>query len=154
MTTKELKKRNGIEQNKKLFDAYTQLENLLLALREKEIPENVMSAISASIYSLNLIPDEDLELKKQTKRCLSYIIVLLEKDLKIVAINHYRNNWMVIGMGLGMAIFGIPLGIFTENMGLIGLGIPLGMGIGIAIGANMDKKALESGRQLDLEIKY
>lgn len=31
--------------------------------------------------------------------------------------------------------------------------IPLGMAIGIAIGAGMDKKALEEGRQLDIEIR-
>ena len=31
--------------------------------------------------------------------------------------------------------------------------MPLGMAIGIAIGAGMDKKALEEGRQLDIEIR-
>jgi hypothetical protein len=38
-------------------------------------------------------------------------------------------------------------------MGLIGIGLPLGMSAGIAVGSQMDKKAFEEGRQLDIEIK-
>ncbi len=57
-----------------------------------------------------------------------------------------------------MAAFGIPLGvafgISIGNMGLLGIGLPIGMVIGMAVGSVMDKKAVESGRQLDLEIKY
>ena len=68
--------------------------------------------------------------------------------------NHYRNTWLA----LGMAAFGIPLGVAfgtsSGNMGLIGIGLPIGMVIGMAVGSGMDKKAVESGRQLDLEIKY
>lgn len=32
--------------------------------------------------------------------------------------------------------------------------IPIGLAIGMAVGTGMDKKALEEGRQIDLEIKY
>ncbi len=32
------------------------------------------------------------------------------------------------------------------------LGIPIGMGIGIAMGSGMDKKAFKEGRQLDIEV--
>jgi len=34
------------------------------------------------------------------------------------------------------------------------IGLAIGMAIGMAIGTGMDKKALEEGRQIDLEIKY
>ncbi len=58
-------------------------------------------------------------------------------------------------MSLGMAAFGLPLGVVfgssTGNMGLLGIGLPIGMVIGMGVGSKMDKKAFEEGRQLDLE---
>lgn len=39
-------------------------------------------------------------------------------------------------------------------MGLIGIGLPIGMVIGMAVGSDLDKKAVKSGRQLDVEIKH
>ena len=61
-------------------------------------------------------------------------------------------------LGLGMAVFGVPIGVFLgvsiENMGMIGVGIPIGMAVGIAIGTSMDKKALEEGRQLNVSMEY
>lgn len=38
------------------------------------------------------------------------------------------------------------------NLGLIPASLPMGMGIGAMVGAGMDKKALQEGRQLALEI--
>jgi hypothetical protein len=53
-------------------------------------------------------------------------------------------------MSIGMADFGIPfgavVGAIMENMGFIGIGLPIGMAIGMLIGSGMDKKALEEGR--------
>ncbi|MFD2597795.1 hypothetical protein ACFSQ3_02435 [Sphingobacterium corticis] len=39
------------------------------------------------------------------------------------------------------------------NIGLLGIGLPIGMALGLAVRATMDKKAKQEGRQLDLEIK-
>ena len=55
--------------------------------------------------------------------------------------------------GLGIPI-GAALGASVGNMSLIGLGMILGMIFGITIGMGMDKKAKESGKQLDVEIEY
>ena len=56
-----------------------------------------------------------------------------------------------------MSVFGLPigaaLGLSFGNMGLIGIGLPLGGCVGIFVGSQMDKKAFEEGRQLDIEIK-
>ena len=82
------------------------------------------------------------------------IIKLLEKELKIVPKNYYRNLWFIVGM----SVFGLPLGvafgISIGNLGLLGIGLPIGMVIGIAVGSGMDKKAHKEGRQLNIEIKY
>ncbi len=61
-------------------------------------------------------------------------------------------------LALGMSAFGIPIGVAiglsVGNPGLLATGLPIGMGIGMAVGASMDKKAKETGKQLDVEIKY
>jgi hypothetical protein len=82
------------------------------------------------------------------------LIKLIEKEVKLVPKNYYRNLWLT----LGMAGFGIPIGVAfgasLGNMAFIGVGLPIGLAFGIALGTGMDKKALAEGRQLDLEIKY
>jgi len=60
-------------------------------------------------------------------------------------------------LAIGMSAFGIPFGVVfgasLDNMGYLGIGLPIGMAVGMVIGAGMDKKAFEEGRQLDLEYK-
>ena len=59
-------------------------------------------------------------------------------------------------MAIGIALFGVVLGtvfgVVMDNMAFIGLGIPLGVGIGLTIGRRKDKKAFDQGNQLDIEI--
>jgi hypothetical protein len=68
--------------------------------------------------------------------------------------NHYRNVWLA----LGIAAFGVPLGVVfgasLGNMGYLAIGIPFGLSIGLAIGTGLDKKAADEGRQLDVEINF
>jgi hypothetical protein len=93
-------------------------------------------------------------LRKQIKKTQSSILKLIEKELKLVTKNHYRNTWLAVGM----AAFGLPLGAALGtslgDIGLLGLGLPIGMVIGMAVGSGMDKKAFKDGKQLNLEIKY
>tara|TARA_R110002049_G_scaffold7173_2_gene42558 strand:+ start:1039 stop:1503 length:465 start_codon:yes stop_codon:yes gene_type:complete len=154
MEIKELKKRPSIDENEKLLNSYIQFDRLLTELKIKELSDEIISSINNGIDQINLSSDSEKELKKQIRKSQSDIIKMLEKELKLVTKNHYRNIWLA----LGMAAFGIPLGLIfgtsLGNMGFIGIGLPIGMGIGIAVGSSMDKKAFEEGRQLDLEIKY
>lgn len=87
-------------------------------------------------------------IKKRTSR----LFKIIEQKDKIVSKNHYRNIWL----GVGMAIFGLPIGVIFgvlyDNMALLAIGLPVGMVIGIAVGTQMDKKAFKAGRQIDLEI--
>ncbi len=153
MEIKELKKRPSIDQNKKLINAYSQFDNLLTALKNKELPEGIVKSINNGIDQINTVSKSEKELRKQIRKTQSAILKLIEKELKLVTKNHYRNTWLAVGM----AVFGLPLGVAfgtsIGNMGLLGIGLPIGMVIGMAVGSGMDKKAFESGRQLDLEIK-
>ena len=154
MEIKELKKRPNFDQNTKLISAYAQFDKLLTELKKKKLPEEIVNSINNGIDQLNSVSESEKELRKQIRVSQSSILKLIEKELKIVTKNHFRNTWLAVGM----AVFGIPLGVAfgasLGNMAFLGIGLPIGMAIGIAVGSGMDKKAFEEGRQIDLEIKY
>ena len=150
MEIKELKKRPNFDQNTKLISAYAQFDKLLTELKKKKLPEEIVNSINNGIDQLNSVSESEKELRKQIRVSQSSILKLIEKELKIVTKNHFRNTWLAVGM----AVFGIPLGVAfgasLGNMAFLGIGLPIGMAIGIAVGSGMDKKAAEEGRQLDL----
>jgi hypothetical protein len=154
MEIKELKKRPSIDQNTKLISAYAQFDKLLTELKKKKLPEEIVNSINNGIDQINSVSESEKELRKQIRVSQSSTLKLIEKELKIVTKNHYRNTWLAVGM----TVFGIPLGVAfgasLGNMAFLGIGLPIGMAIGIAVGSGMDKKAFEEGRQIDLEIKY
>lgn len=154
MEIKELVRRPNIEQNKKLNSAYTQLNTLLTELKKRDLNEKIVNSINKGIDQINAGSESEKAYRKQIRKTQSSILKSIESELKLVTKNHYRNTWLAIGM----AVFGIPLGAAfgasMGNMGLLGIGLPIGMAIGIAVGSGMDKKALETGRQLNFEVKF
>ena len=150
----ELKERENISDNIKLSRIYVQLGELLKNLKKKELTPEIIKSINGDIEELNSSSLTSNELIKLVKLKQTKIIKVVEKELKIVPKNYYRNLWLI----LGMSVFGIPIGVAfgssIGNMGLLGIGLPIGMGIGIVVGSGMDKKAFKEGRQLDIEIKY
>lgn len=149
----DLNQRPGIKQNNKLNMAYVQFGKLLSELRKRKLSDKILNVLNHHIEDLNSISDSDKKLRAQIRIHQAAIVRRIEKELKIVCKNHYRNTWM----GVGMAAFGIPFGVAfamsLDNMAFIGMGIPFGFAIGIAIGTKMDQKAAKEGRQLDLELK-
>ena len=144
---------NKNDSNIKVNNSIEQFKQLNKLLNDKKLPVKIIEKINFEIELLNssqLVGNSLLHLikKKQNK-----IIRLTEKELKIVPKNYYRNLWMV----LGMSAFGLPLGVAfglsMGNIGLLAIGLPIGMGIGVLVGSKLDKKASESGKQLDIELK-
>lgn len=133
---------------------YQQWQALLDSLEEKKISIKTTEIINQEIEAINSTSLRDKSLQNLLKVKQTFILGLLEKDEKLVPKNHYRNRWLAVGL----AAFGIPLGMIfglsLGNMGLIGIGLPIGMSIGIAVGTSMDKKAQTESRQLNVEIKY
>ena len=152
MEIKELDKRPGIEQDKKLNNRYESFEKLIIELKKKEIPLQIANSVNRDIEELNSFSGSNKELLKQLRRAQSRILKLIEKELKLVPKNLYRNRWLAIGMSAFGIPFGVAFGVSLGNMAFLGIGIPIGMVVGMAIGAGMDKKAFEDGKQLDLEI--
>ena len=149
----ELKEKQNISDNIKLSRIYGQLGELLKELREKALPHEVIKSINQDIEELNFTILTGNELRKLVKQKQTKIIRLVEKELKITPKNYYRNLWFVLGMSLGSGI-GVFIATSIGNIGLLGIGIPIGMVIGIAVGTAKDKKAFEEGRQLNIEVKY
>ena len=154
MEFKKIEKKPNIDQDQKLMDKFDGFEKLINELEKKEVPPDIVNSINRDIDEINSFSGSGKDLLKQFRKTQSGIIKMLEKELKLVTKNHYRNMWLAVGM----SAFGIPIGVIiwviADNPGLLAIGIPIGMGIGIAVGIAMDKKANENGKQLDVEIKY
>jgi hypothetical protein len=141
------------DNNHKIEKSITQFRKLIEILNTKNIPENIVEIINSEILILNsseVVGNSFLHLLKKKQNSITKLI---EKELKLVPKNYYRNLWFA----LGMTAFGLPLGVAfglsIGNIGLLGIGLPIGMVIGLSIGSLMDKKALERGKQLDIELK-
>ncbi len=149
----ELKENGNVWKDSKSIPVFNQLRLILDGLRNRDIPDRIIVSINRDLEELNSTLLTESMLRKLIKQKQLKIIKLLEKELKIVPKNHYRNLWSV----LGMSAFGLPLGVALGssigNLALLGIGLPIGMAIGLAVGAEMDKKALKAGRQLNVEIK-
>ncbi len=136
----------------KTKSAYEQFERLIIEIKKKKLPEEIELVINKHITHLNTVSDADKKLRNEIRKEQSKIVGLLAQKLKIVPKNYFKKTWFV----LGMTVFGLPigaaLGVSLRNMAFLGIGLPVGMSIGLAMGSNMDKKAKEEGRQLDIEL--
>ena len=153
MNIRELNSRQDILNDSKLSKIYSKFGELLNELKKKELNQTVEIFINESVDYVNSSPLNGTQLNNIVKQKQTAILKLVEKEHKIVPKNYYRTLWMLFGMsGIGLPI-GVAFGLFIGNIGLLGLGLPIGMAIGIVIGISLDNKALEDGRQLNIEIK-
>ncbi len=154
MIINELNQKPDIEKNVKLKNAYIQFEKLLFEMQKKDLPDGLVMSINEDIEKLNSTIASGDELRKVIKKIQTKIIKKLEKEVKLVPKNYYSYLWLAIGI----ASFGVPIGVafgaMLGNMAFLGIGLPIGLAIGFLVGYEMDKKAYEEGRQLDVEIKY
>ena len=153
MTINELIQKPENDSNIKLKEGYLQFEKLLIELRKRDLPDSFVVSINKDIEELNSTSSSGDPLRKIVKDKQSRIIKVLEKDLKLVPQNYYRNIWLAVGMTAFGLPLGVAIGLSLKNMAFIGIGLPIGLPIGILVGTRMDKKAFKEGRQLDLEIK-
>lgn len=153
MNITELNENQHISGDLKINAAFSQFRHLLAELSKKELTPQIIETINQDVEAINLSTQIGNDLKKFLQKKQSKIVTLVEKELKIVPKNYYRNMWLA----LGMSAFGIPIGVAfglsIGNIALLGAGLPIGMAIGVGVGLKMDKKAFEQGRQLDIELK-
>jgi hypothetical protein len=153
MSILELKNIQNISTDIKLSRVYSQFGELLSELKKMELSQNVVAAINESVEQINSSTLLGTQLTKLIKQKQSLVVKRVEKEHKIVPKNYYRSIWMLFGMsGIGIPI-GVVFGLSIGNLGLLGLGLPIGMALGLIIGSSLDKKALNEGRQLNIEVK-
>ena len=125
---------------------------LLADLQSRGIPDEIVKSINEIVSLAQEATGDPKAQRKQVHKSYNQIIKLVSAKLKLVPKNYY----MTLYMSVGMASFGLPLGvaigIAADNLGLLGLGLPVGMAIGIAIGAGKDRQAAKEGRQLDIAL--
>lgn len=153
MALLDLKEKERLYENNKVYLQHTQLGSLLNELAEKDLTPEMIVSINQDIVAVNEHDVTINGLSKLIKTKQTKILKLVEKELKIVPKDYYQKLWQVTGMSaIGLPI-GAAIGAIAKNMGLLAIGLPIGMGIGALIGARMDKKAVAEGRQLQTEIK-
>lgn len=140
--------------SEKLSRQYDHLQALIHELYQKAAAKDLDAIVVPEVESLNALPSDvkEKEFQKQLYKRQASILQKVEKNLKIVPKEYYKNQWLA----LGMATFGIPIGVAfamaIDNMALFAIGLPIGMAIGIANGVRLDNKAKGEGRQLDLGV--
>ena len=149
-----LKERQDISSDVKLSQIYSQFGKLLRELEKKKLSQKIIESINQDVQEINASSLTGNELRSFVKLKQTKLIKQLEKEHKIVPKSYYRNIWLPVGMSAFGVPLGVAFGVSLGNMGLLAIGLPIGMLIGIAVGASMDKKAADEGRQLDIEIKY
>lgn len=142
-----------INKNTKLNNSYNQLQKLIQLLNQRELPEGLVSQINSEVSEINNSALNENSLRNLLRKKQSKIITLVEKELKIVPINYYRNLWLAVGMSAFGLPIGVAIGLSLGNMGLLGLGLPIGIALGVIVGTSLDKKAKDNGKQLDIELK-
>jgi hypothetical protein len=151
MALQALNARPDFEQDAKFKDAAVRLNKILSLLSERTLPGELIIKINTEIEKLNASELPATDLVNKLIKVQDSIIIIIEKDVNLVIKNHYRNKWLVLGMAVFGLPFGVVFGISLDNLGLMGLGLPIGLAIGIGVGTGMDKKAFDEGRQLDIE---
>ena len=145
MRIENVNKRDNLSEDSKLSKSYKKLQDLIDALNKKTIPDNIVVQINDDVLLASGISGTEKELEKSLKKVYSKIIKLIEEELKLVPKNSYRNKFT----GLGI-VFGVLFGtvFFKDNLGI---GIPMGLVFGAALGSFKDKEAAKNGKQLDFE---
>ena len=121
MEIKKLQAKTQFEQDKRLSEKFNSFQKLIEELNKKDLPIEMVGTINMDIDEINNSSESNKEMLNQLNKKQSKIIKTLEKELKLVTINHYRKMWLI----LGMSVFGIPIGIAIGmslgNLGLLGI---------------------------------
>lgn len=132
--------------------SWEKLELLLSDLESRELSPSLVTEIEDLVNQLNASFESEKAQISAARKGFQALLKSLEKELNLVAKNHYRLRWLA----LGMSLFGIPIGVALStslsNMSFIGIGLPIGLAVGISIGTSLDKQAQKENRQLNIEL--
>ena len=137
--------------DKKYNRSLSKLSSLIEAINQKNVPQSFSDLSNQKILELDRLTGPVRKHRKALDQTYQDLMTRARKELNLVTKNYYQNLWMA----LGLSVFGVPMGIglsfaLRGDISLMGAFLAMGLPIGLAIGAGMDKKAAKEGRQLDI----
>ncbi|WP_299156367.1 hypothetical protein [uncultured Tenacibaculum sp.] len=145
-----LKKKDFFISDKSVLKAFNKLEKSLSVLENLSLSDATISEIDKDIGEINSFEGK---LKKYRNKLVvknHNILELVRKNHGYVHEKYYQNQWLAIGMSTFGISFGVVFGMLLDNIALLGIGLPFGMLLGIAIGKEKDKKAKQEGKQINI----
>src|SRR5689334_21669282 len=118
MKLSRVMKSPGYDYDEELEIEYRQLTKIVNELAAKKLPVHITLQINDELARINYFTGSKKDLLKVMRRSQLKILRLLERKLRLVPKNHYRNTWSFIGI----SFFGIPLvlaGLIAENAELM-----------------------------------
>lgn len=135
----------------KLTKKFTSLSNLIFAAGKHDLPDSFVIYLNNEIDKISQFPGNTTETIKKLGEVQADFLKKLEKEHQLVPKNYYRNLWIPLGMGAFGVPIGVVFGLLMDNLSLLSVGFPIGIGFGVALGVSLDQKALKNGKQLDFE---
>lgn len=152
MAIMQLRPRPGLVESSKTWLLYENMVRLLSAAGGCDLKPETEEVVNAEVARVNGIAEADRALGRALERSHQAMLKVLREQEGLVPRNYHRTTWTA----LGMAVFGVPLGVAfglsLDNMAFIGIGLPIGLALGAGVGTALDKKAAEAGKQLDVEM--
>lgn len=143
--------RPELEAGSRTGQQYDKLRALVAELERRGLPEEPARAVSREVETLNGHEGTEKAFARQLQKAWNAVLKVVREGPGWVPRNYHRNTWMA----LGLAVFGVPLGVTfglsLGSMAFLGIGFPIGLAIGLALGAGLDQKAAEQGKQLDVD---
>jgi hypothetical protein len=135
--------------NSKAKESVDRLNQLIEELQSHKLPDDLVSKLNSEVERVNGLSPTDKSLRKEVQKAIHLFSKSIIKEAKLVPKGYQQMLWT----GIGMAAFGVPIGIgigtALDNMAFLGIGLAFGLPIGMAVGAAMDEKAKKEGRQLN-----
>lgn len=145
-----LKKRECFIYDKSVLKAFNKIDKSISVIGNLPLSDTSISLINKDIEEIN---SYEGKLKKYRNKLIvknHNILELVRKNHGYVHEKYYQNQWMAIGMSTFGISFGVVFGMLFDNIGLLGMGLPFGMLLGIVIGKEKDKKAKQEGKQINI----
>lgn len=138
--------------NYKKLVMYENYKKYIKELQSKTLPESLIEKLNLLIDVNNQMHDDEEMYRKSLNKIVRDTVKLVEKEAKIVPLNFYTNNWLIIGTTFGVTL-GSILSNLNDEIAFLGLFIAIGLSLGYGYGKSLDNKAIKEGRQINVDLK-
>lgn len=122
-------------------------------LNKKHLPVETVRILNDTISTLLDMNPRTPQYPKALNKVLNKVLEIVREKHQIVTKNYYRNLWMPIGMSAFGLPIGVALSVAVDNFAFIGSMLPIGLVIGMAYGSQLDKKAADENKVIDMEVE-